>query len=326
MRVAALLLLAASLGCACSVPQISLVAATDTAGWAHDVVLEGSRLYLSDRQGGFLVFSHSPEWKEAARFIPVSDVISLAPHSGEPLLASRFEGLVLVGADGRVKARLSNGDIANSVATRGDLAFAAYGLHGLVIVRISEDNLKVVGELATPGWSHDVQLSGDQALLADWKYGLRVVDIHNPETPTEVGVLPSEATTIHVAVRQSGGTRIAAIADGHGGIAFAELTPSGCPRLLGRIGLGLNPSDEPHPESGGWVHSVAWAGHYVAAANWKRGLALLDAQDPRNPRLICEIPAGGTALGVTTEPQPDGSWLVFLADGEAGLKVYRLIE
>ena len=87
--------------------------------------------------------------------------------------------------------------------------------------------------------------------------------------------------------------------------------------------MGLNPGDPIHPESGGWAHSVAWGGRYVFVANWKRGLAVLDAEDPHNPRIVREVPTNGTALGVKAEQQPDGSWSIFLADGEAGLKVYR---
>ena len=306
--------------------EITEIVATDTAGWAYDVALDGDRLYVSDRQGGFLVYQPSSVLKQPRVYHPVREVISLAPNSGEPLLASRFEGLVVVSADGRVQARYANGDIANAVVTRGDLAFVAYGLHGLVIARLAKDSIKVLSELPSPGWSHDVKLSREQALLADWKYGLRVVDIHDPGRPAEIAALASPATAIVVSVCDSGGKRVAAIADGHAGVALADLDDSGHPRLLGRNGLGLNPAALPHPESGGWAHSVAWGGRYLFVANWKRGLVVLDAGDLHNPRVIREIPTNGTALGVKAERQPDGSWLVFLADGEAGVKIYRFHE
>lgn len=305
--------------------EIREIASTDTVGWAHDVVLEGGRLYLADRQGGYLVFPPSPSWSQPRVFAPVKDVISLAPHGGAPVLAARFEGLVLVSADGRLSDRYEiEGEIANAVVTRDDLAFAAYGLHGLVIARMTNGNIRVVSQLPSPGWSHDVKLSRGQALLADWNYGLRVVDVHDPTRPSEIAALASPATTISVAIRESGGERIAALADGHAGVTLVLLDDSGHPRLLGRNSLGLNTADQPHPESGGWAHGVAWAGDYVLVADWKRGLAVVNAVHPDRPRVVSEIPTNGTALGVKTERQPDGSWLVFLADGEAGLKVYRL--
>jgi hypothetical protein len=317
------------LACACRrhpTIELSEIAATDTAGWAHDIVLEKDTLYLSDRQGGFLMFQRAPDWSRPRVFHPVTDVISLAPNSGMPVLASRFEGLVLVSADGRVLARYANGDIANAVVTRGDFAFAAYGLHGLVVAKLARDSIHALAELSSPGWSHDVKLSREQAFVADWNYGLRVVDIHDPAHPAETAVLSSPATTIAVSIRESGGNRVAAIADGRAGVALADLDASGHPHLLGRNRLGLNSTDQPHPESGGWAHSVAWSGRHLFVANWKCGLTVLDVADLSNPRVIREIPTNGTALGVKTEEQPDGSWLVFLADGEAGLKVYRFKE
>ncbi len=319
-----LALLTLTAGCARhSDIEILKIASLDTAGWAHDVALNGDSLYVSDRQGGYVLLARSSSWTRPQVFAPVSDVISLAPHAGEAVLASRFEGLVLVSTDGRVKARYANGDIANAVVTEGDLAYAAYGLHGLVIARLSKDNIGVLSQLTTPGWSHDVKLSRRQALLADWNYGMRVVDIRDPEKPVEVAALAGPATTISIAVREHGGRRIAAAAEGHAGVALVSLDDSGYPHLLGRNGLGLNPKDQVHPESGGWAHAVAWGDRFVFVANWKRGLAVLDAKDASNPRTVCEVPTDGTALGVKTEQQPDGSWLVFLADGEAGLKVFR---
>ncbi len=306
--------------------EFSEVVSIDTAGWAHDIALDREALYVSDRQGGFVVWQRPWDWGRPMIHKPVEDVISLAPNSGSPVLASRFEGLVLVAADGSVRARYSNGDIANAVATRGDVAFAAYGLHGLVIAKMAGDGIHLLAELSTRGWSHDVKLSGDQALLADWQYGLRVVDVRDPTRPAEIAVLSTPATAIAVSVREFGGRRTAAIAEGHAGISIAELDDSGNPRLLGRNGLGLNPGDQPHPESGGWAHGVAWSDRHVFVANWKRGLAVLNATRPDNPQVIREIPTSGTALGVKSERQSDGSWLIFLADGESGLRVFHFRE
>ena len=304
-------------------PRLEEVASFDTAGWAHDIALSDNELYVSDRQGGFLLFDRSRGWTAPRIAAPVADVISLAPNGGQPLLASRFDGLVLVSRDNNVVARYSNGDIANAVAVRGNLAFAAYGLHGLVIARIKEDGIHVASELPSPGWSHDVKLWQDRALLADWNYGLRVVNIANPERPVEVAVLPTPATTISVSLRDMPAKPMAALAEGHAGIAIVSFDGSGRPSLQGRHSLGLNPRDSPHPETGGWAHGIAWCGDYLFVANWKKGLAVLDVHDVRNPRPVLEHPTKGTSLAVAAEPERDGSILVFLADGEAGLRVIR---
>jgi hypothetical protein len=313
-----------SLGCAKRQGvQIREIFHFDTSGWAHDIALEGSKIYVSDRQGGFLIFDRSANWKEFKIAVPVKDVISLAPNSGAPVLASRFEGLVLLSPSGQISDRYSNGDIANAVEVRGDLAFAAYGLHGLVVVRLFQNHFQLLSTLPTKGWSHDVRLSRNQALLADWRSGLRIIDIHNPEKPAEICYFPSPATCISLALREFDDRRILALAEGHAGIALIVLDAEGHPSLLSRNLLGLNPADPIHPDSGGWVHSVAWAGRYLFAADWKRGLVVLDSLDIHNPKVILEIPSKGTALGVKAQRQPDGSYLIFLAEGEAGIRVFR---
>jgi hypothetical protein len=116
---------------------------------------------------------------------------------------------------------------------------------------------------------------------------------------------------------------LAALAEGHGGVSIVQIDPAGRPVRLGQNGLGLDPASPPHPDAGGWAHGVAWSGPFVFVANWKAGLVVLDARDARRPEVVLTHPTRGTALGVAAEPQEDGSTLVFLADGEAGLRVFR---
>ncbi len=322
-----MLMILCMLTCACGRRQgieLQEIFHFDTSGWAHDLALDGSKVYVADREGGFLVFDSASGYQMPRVANPVRDVISLSANSGMPVLASRFEGLVLLSRSGQISDRYSNGDIANAVEVRGNMAFAAYGLQGLVIVRLVDGRAHLLSTLPTKGWSHDLRLSGDQAIVADWN-GLKAIDIRNPEKPSEIAFLPSPASCISLAVQESGGGRMLAIAEGHAGIALALLDSEGRPSLISRNYLGLNPADPIHPKAGGWVHSVAWAGRYLFAANWKRGLSVLDVLDPRNPRLILESPTSGTALGVKTKRQPDGSYLIFLADGESGLRIFRFI-
>ena len=322
--VAGLLLLVSAASCA---PQgdavLEEILHYDTSGWAHDVALESGLLYVSDRQGGYLILNRAPGGPAPVIHAPVQDVISLAPNSGRPLLAARFEGLVLVSEQGRVLARVVLPDIANAAVTRGHLGFGAYGLNGLVVVRIGEGELNMVSKLSTPGWSHDIKLWEDRALLADWNYGMRVVDISQPELPAEMGVLPTPATAISISLGESGGKTMAAVAEGHGGVSIVAFDAAGRPSLAARHSLGLRSSDAPHPETGGWAHGVAWCQNYLFVANWKLGLAVLDVTDPRSPRVIRELPTAGTSLGVKAERAADGSILVYLADGENGLRIFR---
>lgn len=293
-----------------------------TKGWSHDTALDGKYLYVADREAGFLRFDTQLGYRDPMRGKPARDVISLAANSGTPLLACNKEGFILVSPSGEIRGSYSNGDIANAAEVRGDLAFGAYGMTGMVVMRVARNTVQLVSRVPSSGWSHDLRLSGNQAFLADWK-GLKVIDIRDPEKPLEIAFLPSAAQFISLSIKESAGRRVLAAAEGHAGIALISLDSEGRPSFLGRNYLGLNPKDESHPKSGGWVHSVAWAGRYLFAANWKRGLAVLDVIDPRQPRVVMEYPTSGTSLGVKAAIQSDGSYLVYLADGESGLRVFR---
>jgi hypothetical protein len=50
---------------------------------------------------------------------------------------------------------------------------------------------------------------------------------------------------------------------------------------------------------------------------------VLDTADPARPEVVLTQETPGTALGVAAEREPGGSILVYLADGEAGLRVFR---
>jgi LVIVD repeat len=305
--------------------RIEEIARFDTPGWAHDVALANNKIYVSDRQAGFLVFRRDEGLGSPQIFSPVKDTISLAPRADGPLLAARFEGLVELGSHGGVRGRLAfENEIANSVAARGDLAFVAFGLHGLVVAQPGNEGIRQIAGLPSPGWSHDIKLWREHALLADWNYGLRIVDIRAPEKPVEIAVVPTPATAIALALGNSpDGHPMSAVAEGHGGVSLVDLSDPAQPRVVARHSLGLNPKDRAHPESGGWAHGVAWSGRHIFVANWKRGLTVLDVHDLQKPRISAEYNTGGTALGVQAESAPDGSITVFLAAGEAGLLILR---
>lgn len=315
-----LLCFAGAQACA-SRPALEEIAHLDTPGWAHDVVPEGGSTYVADFQGGLVTCRLSPARIEAVA-APVKELLALALRPGEMLLAARFEGVVRISNAGRVLARVAGGDIANAVAVRGDLVYAAYGKRGLVIAGLEDG--RILSELPTPGWSHDVKLVGDIALLADFEYGLRAVEIRDPAHPAEIGVLPTNATTLCIAPGGGRHAGVIATSEGHGGVRFVRLDGRGVPTAVSGLSLGLDPADRPHPASGGWAHGLSWCGDWVFLANWKRGLAVIDARDVTRPRVVLEEPTRGTAVGVAAEAQTDGTFLVFLADGEAGLRILRL--
>jgi hypothetical protein len=249
------------------------------------------------------------------------EVVSAAATAHRLLLAARFEGCLLASTTGRVLDRLSLGEIANAVCVRDQIGFAAYGANGLVVAKLAQDRLTFLSQLRTSGWSHDVELWSDYALLADWDAGLHIINIRDPATPRLIGSVPSPGTTIALAVSPQGSRPMVATAEGHAGIALVDLSDPQHPHLISRNSLGLNSKDVPHPPRGGWAHGLAWAGNYLFVANWKRGLAIVDVSRPERPHLVMESSTQGTALGVAAEASPNGGFLVVLAEGETGIRM-----
>ena len=209
-----ILLILPFLACSCAhhpAMELREIARFDTPGWAHDVVPAGNRVYVADRRGGFLTFDSLQRIRKPRISAPVRDVISLAPDSGMVVLASRFEGVVTVAPSGQVLGHYSIGNIANAVEMRGNLVFAAYGRHGLVILRLVNGCVQFVAGLPTGGWSHDLRISRDQAIIADWN-GLKIVNIHNVEKPSQIAFLPSPATCISLDIKKWGNERLVALA------------------------------------------------------------------------------------------------------------------
>jgi len=303
-------------------PKLIEMSRSDTSGWAHDTAIHGQEILVSDRQGGIVIFDRDLHQRyqidQAAQ-----EVISLSPAAERLLLAARIEGCVLASLKGQVLDRLCLGDIANAVRFRDHLAFAAYGSKGLVIAAIVQDRFKLLAQLSTSGWSHDVQLWSRYALLAAWDGGLQVINISDPTQPRKIAQVTTPGTSIALAMAVAQRRMLVAAAEGHGGVAIFDLENPEQPRLVNRQLLGLNPKDHPHPSAGGWAHGIAWSGNYLFVANWKRGLAILDVSQPESPRMVLESPTVGTALAVAAEPCPDGSFMIILAEGEAGVRALR---
>ncbi|MBI4726783.1 hypothetical protein HY768_06115 [candidate division TA06 bacterium] len=66
------------------------------------------------------------------------------------------------------------------------LTIALLGLCGIVQAQDSS-NVRTVGYYDTPGYARGVAVSGSYAYVADGDSGLRIIDISDPSSPTEIG-------------------------------------------------------------------------------------------------------------------------------------------
>ena len=114
--------------------------------------------------------------------------------------------------------------------------------------------------LDTPGDVADVEVVGNLAFVADGAAGLRVLDVSDPASPSEIGALdtPGLATDVEVV-----GDR-AYLADGPGGVRRVQITPAAAPREDGFLA-----TEDP-------ALAIAVGSRYACVALGEAGLLVVD--------------------------------------------------
>jgi hypothetical protein len=148
--------------------------------------------------------------------------------------------------------------------------------------------------LDTPGDVADVEVVGNLAFVADGAAGLRVLDVSDPASPSEIGSLdtPGLATDVEVV-----GDR-AYLADGPGGVRRVRITPAAAPREDGFLA-----TEDP-------ALAIAVGSRYACVALGEAGLLVVDVS---GGTLIARasLPARYWVAGVKVAGD-----LAFVADGD----------
>ncbi len=177
-------------------------------------------------------------------------------------------------------------------------AYVADGSAGLKIVNL--DNLSVSTVSLSGGDAYGVAVYGKYAYVADGSAGLKIVSLDNLSVST---VSLSGGDAYGVAVYG----KYAYVADGTYGLRIVDLD---------------NKSEIASCSIPGSSENVALSSDgsyaYVATNN---GLTIVDASEPKNPKVIYNIPMPDDANSVTVSP--DGRYL-YVSDGIWGLQIVDL--
>ncbi|HBY94258.1 MAG TPA: hypothetical protein DEP84_09895, partial [Chloroflexi bacterium] len=197
------------------------------------------------------------------------------------------------------------------VAVAGNYAYVAAQWAGLRVVDVSNPaSPREVGASDNPGdaWDVAVAVAGNYAYVVHYVYetnmirdsGLRVVDVSNPASPREVGIVDTPGQSHDVAVAGS----YAYVADGESGLRVVDVSNPTSPREVGAV-------DTP-----GYAQGVAVAGNYAYVADGNSGLRVVDVSNPASPREVGAVDTPGTAWGVAVA----GSY-AYVADWWYGVRV-----
>ncbi|MBM3889791.1 MAG: hypothetical protein FJ388_11795, partial [Verrucomicrobia bacterium] len=176
------------------------------------------------------------------------------------------------------------------VSVSGNTAVIAKGDYGMPIIAVSNpSNPTLAGRFAIPAntWANDVSVNGTLACLLTVSNSLgrlRLVDITNPASPTEMGALNTPGDGRRVAVLNN----LAAVADGAGGVRLINIANPAAPVEAGHIDPPAGTTADlvtlkNDPTSGHpWVVVL-----FNASAGWR--LQGYDVQNPAAPVFVNEL-------------------------------------
>ncbi len=149
------------------------------------------------------------------------------------------------------------------------------------------------------GTPNDVFVQGNDIYVADGDSGLRIIDIHNPDSMYEVGFcyLPGYAKDVYV------NGRYAYIAASDAGLVIVDIASPKNPIVVGSY-------DTP-----GTAEGVFVSGNYAYVADGDSGLRIIDISNPSSPSEIGYYDTPGYAYKVSVY----GDY-AYVADGPGGIR------
>lgn len=157
----------------------------------------------------------------------------------------------------------------------------------------------VAGAYEVPGQPYGVALAGNYAYVADWDYGLRVLDVSYRALPALVGGYALTGMPVDVEVIG----RYAYAGLYMGGVSILDVSDPAAPREVGTYA------------TNGGVTDIAVDGGfaYVLAGD---GLHVLDVSDPPQPRETGALRIAGYAPALVTS-----SGFAYIAGGDSGVLI-----
>ncbi|MEO8082444.1 MAG: VWA domain-containing protein [Ardenticatenales bacterium] len=200
--------------------------------------------------------------------------------------APRFLGATPV--DGLIAALAATSDRLY-VANHADLLGGRRAFHGVeVLAAALESGPRTLGALDEAWSAYGVALHGpSQAVVAAGRSGLRIIDLDGPGMAREIGSWRAAAELVDVVVIGD----VAYAADASNG-AMVHLVDLSDPTLPRTIGVLREPATR--------ANALVRVGRFVAVGLQPRQLALLDASDPRAPRLTGQVDLPGATMALAS--------------------------
>lgn len=277
---------------------LTLLGSYDTPGYAYDVAVQGSYLYVADGSSGLLILDVSNPASPALRgtFNPGSIFQNVAVSGDFAYLPASVGTMIVNIASPNSPSQAALAPTTGRIAVQGQFAYATQS-GGLRIFDISDPyNPASRGFLSTGGSSRRVSVSGQYAFVTtNPTSAVHRITISNPDSPTSAGTY-STGGDVPLAVNN----RL------YLGIWFGVqvIGPS-----LTALGTWQGPGD---------IHGLAYESNHIYVASPDSGIVVLDVSQDSQPIRTARLNPPGSEEAVVVAGN-----MVYVAAGYSGIHVLR---
>ncbi|MCP4132174.1 MAG: hypothetical protein GY754_14480 [bacterium] len=172
--------------------------------------------------------------------------------------------------------------MANYIKLSGDYAYVSNWEKGLGIVKLSSFKESNEGFFGLNASFQDFAIRDNRAYIACLDAGIQVIDISNPEEPSDPGLFYSTAwggtsgNAYSVAVHEG----YAYAADSNNGLVVIDLGKSSAENPQGAYHTGTGSKGEAVQ---GFAYRVTISGKYAYVSDWNEGIVIFDISTPGSP-------------------------------------------
>jgi hypothetical protein len=295
-----------------------VVSRLPTPGFAQDLVLKDSKLYISQGEGGLLIVDVTDPVNPSVVSQLTEDVrgysTKIAMKDSMVYLAAGSFGITTINVKDVLHPMVTVSNLnmkpAKNLHVTGNYLYTAVSEQGIKIAELSyPEQPDIRGALSTPGYATGLTTSSDTSMLfaACGEMGLSILDITDfqdgyPET-VHLGWCDTPGYAEDVVLDET--LSLAFVASGTSGLQIIDYSDTTNVHIVGSIA------------PGGYAKELLYSDNKIYMTAGKSGLFVIDVTVPSTPELIGTVDTE-YALGITM----DNGYL-YIADEVEGLIIIR---
>ncbi|MBD2843654.1 hypothetical protein IDH44_00505 [Paenibacillus sp. IB182496] len=290
--------------------QPRLAGAYDTSGRAFELAVDGTTVYVADRDSLQILDASDPADIQPLSTIAIA--VSNLALDGDTLYATGGGKLYAIDVSDPVDPQtLGSLTVSNAsdIRIQGNLAYVARGTNGLGIYDVSDPaSIASVRTLSGLGNVGSLHIAGDYAYVAGGTAGLSIVDITSPSAAAVIGTYTSVISARHIAVRDDYAYVANSTNTGDGGLLVLDVSDKMSPAYVSQL------------DTDSATVSVELVGPYALLGGYRNQLVYARIADPAAP---VQVGATGTPSNSAFDTVTVGD-RVYLANSNAGIKVFTV--